>query len=84
MRDLHAGQGHTLVAVCTTSTTHAATHLIVMQEGTIVAEGDPAIVVTADLVEKVFGLPVRVIADPETHTPMIVPVDRRGARPRHD
>ncbi|QVJ00092.1 ABC transporter ATP-binding protein [Nocardiopsis eucommiae] len=78
--DLHAEQGHTLVAVLH-DLNHAcryATHLIVMKDGEIVAEGDPATVVTADLVEKVFGLPVRIIPDPETHTPMIVPVDRRG------
>ncbi|MEE2046112.1 ABC transporter ATP-binding protein, partial [Nocardiopsis tropica] len=56
-----------------------ASHLIVMKEGAIVAEGDPAKVVTAELVEEVFGLPVRIIPDPETGTPMIVPVDRRGA-----
>ncbi|MBR8741941.1 ABC transporter ATP-binding protein [Nocardiopsis sp. MG754419] len=80
--DLHAEQGHTLVAVLH-DLNHAcryATHLIVMKDGAIVAEGEPATVVTADLVEKVFGLPVRVIDDPETHTPMIVPVDRRGVR----
>ena len=55
-----------------------------MQDGAIVAEGDPATVVTADLVEKVFGLPVRIIADPETNTPMIVPLDRRGVRRDHE
>lgn len=83
--DLHAEQGHTLVAVLH-DLNHAcryATHLIVMQDGAIVAEGDPATVVTADLVEKVFGLPVRIIADPETDTPMIVPLDRRGVRRDH-
>ncbi|WP_017586594.1 ABC transporter ATP-binding protein [Nocardiopsis ganjiahuensis] len=84
--DLHAEQGHTLVAVLH-DLNHAcryATHLIVMKDGAIVAEGEPATVVTADLVEKVFGLPVRIIPDPETHTPMIVPVDRRGTRRDHD
>ncbi|GAB3716979.1 ABC transporter ATP-binding protein [Nocardiopsis nanhaiensis] len=84
--DLHAERGHTLVAVLH-DLNHAcryATHLIVMQDGAIVAEGEPATVVTADLVEKVFGLPVRIIGDPETHTPMIVPVDRRGTQREHD
>ncbi|WP_159940207.1 MULTISPECIES: ABC transporter ATP-binding protein [unclassified Nocardiopsis] len=78
---LHAERGHTLVAVLH-DLNHAcryATHLIVMKDGAVVAEGDPAAVVTAELVEEVFGLPVRIIDDPETHTPMIVPVDRRGA-----
>jgi len=79
--DLHAERGYTLVAVLH-DLNHAcryASHLIVMKEGAIVAEGDPATVVTAELVEEVFGLPVRIIPDPETHTPMIVPVDRRAA-----
>ena len=83
--DLHAEQGHTLVAVLH-DLNHAcryATHLIVMKDGAIVAEGEPATVVTADLVEKVFGLPVRIVPDPETHTPLIVPVDRRGIRRDH-
>ncbi|WP_435106939.1 ABC transporter ATP-binding protein [Nocardiopsis synnemataformans] len=78
---LHAERDYTLVAVLH-DLNHAcryATHLIVMKEGAIVAEGDPSTVVTASLVEEVFGLPVRIIADPETDTPMIVPVDRRGA-----
>lgn len=79
---LHAERGHTLVAVLH-DLNHAcryATHLIVMKEGAIVAQGEPGEVVTADLVQEVFGLPVRVIDDPETRTPMIVPVDRRGTR----
>src|SRR5699024_161382 len=59
--------------------TRYATHLIVMKHGTIVAEGDPTTVITSELVEDVFGLPVRVIPDPETNTPMIVPLDRRSA-----
>ena len=35
-----------------------ATHLIAMREGAIVAEGDPAEIVDAELVERVFGLPL--------------------------
>ncbi|CAL9356378.1 Ferric enterobactin transport ATP-binding protein FepC [Nocardiopsis dassonvillei] len=76
---LHDQGGHTLVAVLH-DLNHAcryASHLIVMKDGAIVAEGEPAGTVTAELVEYVFGLPVRIIPDPETHTPLIVPVDRR-------
>ncbi len=50
-----------------------ADHLVVMRAGRVVAAGAPARVVTADLVEDVFGLPCRVIADPETGTPLVVP-----------
>lgn len=50
-----------------------AHHLIAMRAGTIVAEGAPGDVITPRLVECVFGLPVRIIPDPETGTPLIVP-----------
>ena len=57
-----------------------ATHLIAMREGAIVAEGPPAEIVDAELVERVFGLRCRVIPDPETGTPLVVPAARgRGA-----
>ena len=76
---LHEEQGRTLVAVLH-DLNHAAryaTHLIAMRGGQVVAEGAPAEVVTAELVEKVFGLPCRVIDDPETGTPLVVPASRR-------
>ena len=68
-------QGRTLVAVLH-DLNHAcryATHLIAMREGAVVARGRPAEVVDAELVEYVFGVRCRVISDPETGTPLIVP-----------
>ena len=78
--DLHERSGHTLVAVLhdLNQACRYATHLIAMREGAIVAEGDPAEIVDAELVEGVFGLRCRVIADPETGTPLVVPAARRG------
>ncbi|MET3976639.1 ABC-type cobalamin/Fe3+-siderophores transport system ATPase subunit [Cellulosimicrobium sp. 4261] len=76
--DLNRDRGHTLVAVLH-DLNHAcryATHLIAMKDGAIVAEGAPAEVVTAELVEDVFGLPCRIIADPVTGTPLVVPEGR--------
>ncbi|MEU0548321.1 ABC transporter ATP-binding protein [Micromonospora sp. NPDC005979] len=76
---LHEEQGRTLVAVLH-DLNHAAryaTHLIAMRDGRVVAAGDPREVVTADLVAEVFGLPCRVIDDPETGTPLVVPAARR-------
>ncbi|WP_344569803.1 ABC transporter ATP-binding protein [Streptomyces axinellae] len=76
---LHEEEGRTLVAVLH-DLNHAAryaTHLIAMRDGKIVAEGAPAEVVTAELVESVFGMPCRVIDDPETGTPLVVPAARR-------
>jgi ABC-type cobalamin/Fe3+-siderophores transport systems, ATPase components len=80
--DLHEA-GNTLIAVLH-DLNHAAryaTHLIAMKEGRVMAQGPPAEIVTADLVREVFGLECRVIEDPETGTPMIVPRARAGRRP---
>nr|WP_052488587.1 ABC transporter ATP-binding protein [Streptomyces sp. 150FB] len=80
--ELHENQGRTLVAVLH-DLNHAAryaTHLVAMSEGAIVAEGPPEEVVTAALVERVFGLRCQVIDDPETGTPLVVPVGRAGRR----
>ncbi|MEU5881537.1 ABC transporter ATP-binding protein [Spirillospora sp. NPDC047279] len=72
-------EGRTVVAVLheLNQATRYATHLIAMREGRIVAEGDPGTVVTADLVEQVFGLPCRVIDCPETGSPLVVPASSR-------
>ncbi|MGC9665190.1 ABC transporter ATP-binding protein [Planosporangium sp. 12N6] len=75
---LHREQDRTLVAVLH-DLNHAAryaTYLIAMRGGRVVAEGPPAEVVTADLIEAVFGLACRVIDDPETGTPLVVPAAR--------
>ncbi|MEV8533418.1 ABC transporter ATP-binding protein [Streptomyces sp. NPDC051211] len=80
--DLHEQKGHTIVAVLhdLNQACRYASHLIVLKPGGVVAaEGDPATVMTAELVEDVFGLPCRIIEDPETGTPLMVPT----ARTRH-
>lgn len=80
--DLHAASGYTLVAVLhdLNQACRYATHLIAMRDGAIVAQGVPAEIITAELVEDVFGLACRVIPDPEVGTPMIVPA-RSQRRP---
>ncbi|KPC62022.1 ABC transporter ATP-binding protein [Streptomyces chattanoogensis] len=77
--ELHEEQGRTLVAVLH-DLNHAAryaTHLIAMKDGAVIAEGAPCEVVTAELVQRVFGLSCQVIDDPETGTPLIVPAARK-------
>lgn len=78
---LHEEEGRTLVAVLhdLNQAARYATHLIAMRDGQVVATGPPQTVVTAALVEEVFGLPCRVIDDPETGTPLVVPAARRRA-----
>ena len=53
-----------------------ADHLVVMSGGRIVAEGAPTEVLTADTVRSAFGLEARIIADPVSGGPMVVPVGR--------
>ncbi|MGF0172590.1 ABC transporter ATP-binding protein [Streptomyces sp. Marseille-Q5077] len=77
---LHEEQGRTLVAVLH-DLNHAAryaTHLIALRGGQIIAEGAPSDIVTAELVEDVFGLRCQVIDDPETGTPLVVPAARKA------
>ncbi len=76
-KDLHE-QGNTLVAVLH-DLNHAAryaTHLIAMKAGEVIAQGHPSDIVTEELVEEVFGLKCKVIPDPITNNPLIIPLGR--------
>ncbi|WHP16756.1 ABC transporter ATP-binding protein [Cellulomonas sp. ES6] len=77
-------EGRTLVAVLhdLNQAARYGTHVIAMQDGRVVAQGAPGEVITAGLVRDVFGLAARVVPDPETGTPMVVP-RRRDAHVRH-
>lgn len=74
-RRLH-GDGVTVVAVLhdLNLAFRYADHLIVMKAGEIVAQGAPSDIVTADVIGSVFDLPCRIIADPETGTPLVIPL----------
>jgi len=68
-------EGNTIVAVLH-DLNHAAryaSHLIVMKDGEVITTGAPADVVTAELVEDVFGLSCLVIDDPVSKTPLVIP-----------
>ncbi|WP_436776719.1 ABC transporter ATP-binding protein [Yinghuangia sp. YIM S09857] len=56
-----------------------ADHLIAMRDGAVVAAGPPTEVVTAELVEDVFGLKSKVIECPVAGVPLVVPLG--GRRP---
>ncbi|WP_232662779.1 ABC transporter ATP-binding protein [Pseudonocardia sp. TRM90224] len=70
--------GHTLVAVLhdLNQAARYGTHLIAMKDGAVVAVGTPSEIVTAELVEEVFGLRCLVVPDPVTGTPHVVPLGR--------
>ena len=80
LRSLH-GDGKTVATVLhdLNQAARYASHIIVMKCGAVIAAGAPRDVVTAPLVEEVFGLRSIVIPDPVTNTPMVVPLDPRTA-----
>lgn len=80
---LHAG-GRTMVAVLhdLNLACRYAEHLIAMRDGRIAAMGRPSDIVTAELIEEVFGLACRVIDDPETGTPLVIPLAPRTKETR--
>lgn len=49
-------------------------YLVVMKDGQVIASGTPAEVITAELLQEAFDLRARVIEDPETGDPLIVPL----------
>ncbi|MFK7918194.1 MAG: ABC transporter ATP-binding protein [Ilumatobacter sp.] len=51
-----------------------ATHVVAMRDGSIVASGRPADVITTDTVRGVFGLDSKIIDDPVSGTPLVVPI----------
>lgn len=68
---------HTTLVVVLHDLNHAcryASYLIAMRDGKIVAEGPPKEIVTAELIEKVYGLKCVIIDDPVSHTPLVVPM----------
>ena len=75
LRGLHRAGDRTLVAVLhdLNQAARYADHLVVMRDGEVVATGDPGEVLTAELVERVFGLPCTIVPDPHTGTPLVVP-----------
>ena len=78
LTDLTRHQGRTIVAVLhdLNLACRYADNLIAMKDGRIVAEGAPREIVTPDLVERVFGLTARIVTDPVSDTPMVVPLGR--------
>jgi len=77
---LNKEQGYTLAAVLhdLNQACRYANHLIALREGEIIAEGDPREIVTAALIERIYGMRCVIIEDPVAGTPLVVPLGRRG------
>ncbi|PZF89470.1 ABC transporter ATP-binding protein [Micromonospora deserti] len=79
--DLNRQQQRTVVMVLH-DLNHAsryADHLVAMKAGRIAAQGPPAEVMTAELVQDVFGLRCQVVTDPASGTPLVIPYGRHHA-----
>lgn len=76
--DLNRDRGTTIVMVLHDLNMAAryADQLVAMRDGAIHTVGDPAQVVTEQLVLDVFGLPSKVIADPVSGKPLVLPAGR--------
>ena len=76
LSELVAEHGRTVVMVLhdLNQACRYADHLVAMRDGRVHATGAPADVVDAALVQEVFGLTARIIEDPETGTPLCLPV----------
>ncbi|GLZ54592.1 MSMEG_1061 family FMN-dependent PPOX-type flavoprotein [Actinomycetospora sp. NBRC 106378] len=81
--DRNLGEGTTVAVVLHDLDLAAryADHLVALRDGAVVAEGTPAEVVTEATVERVFGIPARVVPDPVSGTPLVVPVGRHRVAP---
>nr|WP_246491801.1 ABC transporter ATP-binding protein [Actinomadura alba] len=76
--DLNRRENRTIVMVLhdLNQACRYADHVIAMKEGRVVAAGDPAEVIDAELVEEVFDLRCQVVTDPVSGTPLVIPMGR--------
>ncbi|HWU18310.1 MAG TPA: ABC transporter ATP-binding protein [Devosia sp.] len=78
LTDLVRNNGRTIVVVLhdLNLACRYADHIVAMKAGRLVAEGRPSDVMTEAIVADVFGMASRVVIDPISDTPMIVPIGR--------
>jgi iron complex transport system ATP-binding protein len=81
--DLNRTRGTTVVMVLHDLNLAAryADHLVALADGTVHAAGTPAEVLTEDVVRAVFGLDSRIITDPTSGTPLMLPLGRHRLAP---
>ncbi|MEW1718250.1 ABC transporter ATP-binding protein [Streptomyces sp. NPDC093109] len=83
LTDLNRTRGTTVVMVLHDLNLAAryADHLVALADGRIHASGSPAEVLTAEMVAAVFGLESRVIEDPVSGKPLMLPIGRHHVLP---
>jgi iron complex transport system ATP-binding protein len=80
---LNAEEGRTIVLVIhdLNLACRYADHLVAMSAGRIRVVGRPTDVVDAGMVEEIFGVACRVLPDPVTGTPIVIPAGRPDGIP---
>jgi iron complex transport system ATP-binding protein len=80
LHELNEVEGRTIVMVLhdLNQASRYADHVVAMAAGRIVAEGRPVDVVTRELVREVFAIDCRILTDPETGSPLVIPRTRPG------
>lgn len=78
LTELNRERGTTIVMVLHDLNLAAryADHLVAVCEGRLHAAGDPAEVLTAEVVQEVFGMRSRIITDPVSGKPLVLPIGR--------
>ncbi len=78
LTDLNEAEGTTVVIVLheLNLAFRYADHLVVMKDGAVVTAGVPGEVLTEEVIGDVFGMRCRLVDDPISNTPMIVPIGR--------
>jgi iron complex transport system ATP-binding protein len=81
LTDLNRRRGTTVVMVLHELNLAAryADHLVAMTDGRVHAAGTPDDVITEQTVREVFGMDCRVVPDPVSGTPLVVPIGRHHA-----
>jgi iron complex transport system ATP-binding protein len=83
LTDLNRSRGTTIIMVLHDLNLAAryADHLVALAAGRLHAAGEPAQVLTMETVSAVFGLASRIINDPTTNKPLMLPIGRHHMTP---
>ena len=86
LTDLNRDRGTTIVMVLHDLNLAAryADRLVALTQGRLYAQGTPAEVVTEEMVRDVFGMAARVVHDPVSGSPLVLPVGRHHVRTQPD
>jgi iron complex transport system ATP-binding protein len=79
LREMAVDHGVTVVAVLhdLNMASHYSDQIVLINEGRIVIQGSPEEVLSSQVISEVYGLRVRVINNPETGRPLVIPIGNK-------